>query len=114
MMEGKVLSREILWCLSVDYIVEIVWGLPQRLVVRREVLLCSERVLRQEALERFSITHLRKEKDISVKQTKIWDGDSRCNSGINFSARKRVSHRNGRLFSCLWELILLCRTFLPD
>lgn len=47
MMEGKVLSREILWCLSVDYIVEIVWGLPQRLVVRRKVLPCSERVRRQ-------------------------------------------------------------------
>lgn len=67
MMKGKVLSTETLWCLSVDCIVEIVWGLPQRLVVRRTVLVCSDHVLRREALERFSITHLRKEKDISVK-----------------------------------------------
>lgn len=41
-MEGKVLSREPLWCLPVDYIAEIVWGLPQRLVVRRKVLASSE------------------------------------------------------------------------
>lgn len=108
------LSRETLWCLSVGYIAEIVWGLPQRLVVSRKVGVCSDHVLRQKALGRFSITHLRKEKDISVKSTKIWDEDSRCNSGINFSAWTRVSHNNGRLFSCLWELILPCRTLLPD
>lgn len=102
MMEGKVLSRETLWCLSVGYIAEIVWGLPQRLVVSRNVGVCSDHVLRQKALGRFSITHLRKEKDISVKSTKIWDAES------------RVCHNNGGLFSCLWELILPCRTLLPD
>lgn len=68
MMEGKVLSRETLWRLSVYYIAEIVWGLPQKLAVRRKrVLVCSNRTLRAEAVERVAITHLRKEKDISVK-----------------------------------------------
>lgn len=45
MMDGKVLSRETLWRLSADYIVEIVWGLPQRPVVRRKVLVCSDHIL---------------------------------------------------------------------
>lgn len=67
MMEGKVLSRETLWCFSVDYIVEIVWGLPQRLVVRGKVMVCSDYVPWQEELERSSVTHLRKVKDILVK-----------------------------------------------